>query len=454
MQKFKISFIVVLVLAYIFADRHISAKRWLSPPGIISSDVAIYYSYLPAFFVYNDISLSFIEKPGFNLIDKIWGFKMSDGHFVIKMSMGVALLNLPFFLVAHTYCLLTGTNASGFSTPYEISLVIGSFIYIISGFIFLRKLLLLYFSEWITALCLLCVGLGTNLLNYATHEACMAHGYLFCLFNIFIWYVIKWDKEPSYRNSAILGFAGGLISLIRPTDVMIFLILILYNVRKPQDLFDRLSAFLKKIPLFIVMFIMLLIVWLPQMIYWKHVTGQILYFSYVGDTFDFSQPHLFAGLFSYRKGWLLYTPIMIISIIGFFYMYRMVPSLFAGTLIFFLSSVYIIFSWWCWWYGGSFGQRPFVDMYGLLAIPLGCLFTVVFNKKWIFKLLLMAAVVFFIKLNIFQTRQYINGIIHWDAMTKEAYWAAWFRETYPPGFQYLLRTPDYKSAILHKEKLD
>ena len=91
-------------------------------------------------------------------------------------------------------------------------------------------------------------------------------------------------------------------------------------------------------------------------------------------------------------------------------------------------------------------MRPFIDMYGLLALPLGSLISVVFEKAWWKRMALVLLLFGGISLQLFQSRQYYIGNIHWDSMTKEAYWASFFKKYPPPGWHYLLAPPDYEGA--------
>src|SRR5690349_18012744 len=76
-----------------------------------------------------------------------------------------------------------------------------------------------------------------------------------------------------------------------------------------------------------------MIPWIPQMIYWKYYTGTFLFYTYGEEGFYFFNPQLFNVLLSYRKGWLVYTPIMVFALIGFFFMKKKCPDQFWGVLI-------------------------------------------------------------------------------------------------------------------------
>lgn len=73
---------------------------------------------------------------------------------------------------------------------------------------------------------------------------------------------------------------------------------------------------------------------MPQMLYWHYKTGMYIYDSYKnpGVGLDYLSPHIINVLFSYRKGWLLYTPVMIFSLIGFYFLYKKIGRFFMPVL--------------------------------------------------------------------------------------------------------------------------
>jgi hypothetical protein len=111
-----------------------------------------------------------------------------------------------------------------------------------------------------------------------------------------------------------------------------------------------------------------------------------------------------------------------------------------------MINLYIIWSWWCWWYGGGFGQRALIESYAVLAIPFASFSTFVINRKWPLRIVFLILTAALISLNIFQTRQYYRGVIHWDAMSKYTYWDSFFRTKIAPNMYNHLDHPDYKAA--------
>jgi hypothetical protein len=143
-------------------------------------------------------------------------------------------------------------------------------------------------------------------------------------------------------------------------------------------------------------------------------------------------------LFSFRKGWLLYTPLMGLALIGFVFLFRFRKALFWSIFAYFLVSFYVIASWSCWWYADSFSQRPMLPMYVFLALPFGFLLQWICDQKRIargfFALLLIALMA----LNQFQSWQFLKGMIHQSRMTETAFKAVFLKTKAPKDFQQLL----------------
>ncbi len=169
------------------------------------------------------------------------------------------------------------------------------------------------------------------------------------------------------------------------------------------------------------MALVILIIW-PQFLYYKFVTGNYLVFSYGKERFIFNRFHLWDILFSFRKGWLIYTPIMLFALYGIWFMKKQSIGIFNTSILILLPIyLYLVSSWWCWWYGGSFSQRSMIDLYPLLALPFSAFLFKLQNFNSISKKVLIAILNFILLLNIFQTVQYKYNIIDYDGMTAKEY---------------------------------
>jgi hypothetical protein len=359
----------------------------------------------------------------------------------------MAMLYLPFFTAAHIAAEPLGYSTSGYSLPYRIALVISSVFYLLLGAIFLRKFLLKYFSSNVVAITLITIILATNLLRYVTIEAAMSHAYSFTLISIFLFVIDNWYKKKSIKNTIFVGLLVGIISLIRPTNIVIVLLLVLWKVTTWEELKIRILFLLNKWYLVLLMILMFLMVWSPQFIYWKHVSGSFLFYSYPEDqSFFFSNPQLFSTLFSWRKGFFIYTPVMIFAFIGIGLLYKNKKYFFWPVIIYFLVSWYIMSSWWSWWYGGSLGQRPFIDSYGVFSIGLAMFLTWLTKLKPISKTILIIIFLLSASLGAWHTARYRGGSIHWNSMTKEAYFDSFWSKKPSAEWYKKIRKPDSKLA--------
>ena len=420
------------------------AKDWTRENKVIVADVVSYYAYLPASFIFHDIKL--VKKESFEK-GIFWPEPLPDGNQVIKTSMGMSVLYSPFFLAAHGIAKLFGLEAYGYSPIYKIGLLASAFFYLFIGLFFLRRVLKIYFSEQITALTILTIVLGTNLLNYATYDACTSHVYNFALINVFIWYTIQWYKSRQFFNLILLGLLSGLITLVRPSNIIVLVFFFTYGVFTKENLKQRIQLIFTKFHWFLFMALAFVLVWVPQFIYWWKITGHFVVNSYPDEQFFWGNPHFFDGFFSYRKGWLVYTPVMVFALAGIFLLFRKLKEFSWATLIFMSLATYIIVSWWCWWYGGSFGMRPFVDYYGLLAIPMALLFTELWNLKKIFRVVILSLVLLSIAQNNFFLEKYKRSTLHYDSTTKSSFWFKFWKLNPQEGYWELLEKPDYAKAL-------
>jgi hypothetical protein len=441
-----LSTLSILFVAFVCLVIDFSLKHWEKQNRVIEHDVHSYYAYLPAKFIYDDLK---IEKSDYRLDENyylFWPTYTQDGKAVIKTTMGLSFLYAPFFFAAHGYALITDYPENGISEPYKLLLLFSSIFYLIIGLDFLRKTLrILSFNESHIAIVLLLIGLGTNLLCYSSQSGTMSHTYSFCLISLFIFYSIKWHHQANNKNTIILGLLLGLISIIRPTNIIIVLFLALYGVTNWAEFKARLNFFRRECFLLNVIAFFAFLVWVPQLIYWKETTGAYFFNPFVDERFYFDRPRILEGLFSFRKGWLLYTPMMAFAVLGICLPYNEIKKIRAGVILFLLLNIYIIFSWWCWWYGGSFGQRSMIDSYALLALPLAFMVRFISEKPFL-KIPFYILAAFFIWLNIFQTYQYENLTLHWEGMTKELYFKQFGKMEKVPDYDTFISYPNFEDA--------
>jgi len=392
--------------------------------NVLSWDVFGYYLYLPAKFIYHDEGLhdmSWLNKimNTYSPSSTLYQVNiLADGHGVMRYPCGEALLVSPFFFIGHIWAIIFHFPADGFSAPYRFFYAIGGVVYSVIGIYYFRKILLNFFDEKLTALILVFIVAGTNLFEQTTLQNTLTHNFLFTLYSVLIYNTIMWHRDFKKASAFLIGLSIGLITITRANELVCLLIPLLWNVYDKESIKNKLQLITRQ-PLGILILISGIAIGLfPQLLYWKMHAGQWFYYSYddPGVGFEFASPFIIEYLFSFRKGWFIYTPLMIFAIAGFVFLYRNNRKIFWPVTFYFIVNLYIVSSWSIWWYaGGSFSSRSLVSSYALMALPFGY-FLQQFNTKWlkgIFAMLLL--------LNLFQTWQSSARIISNERMTSAYY---------------------------------
>lgn len=436
----------VLLCVVVLLWTNLNLKKWVEPSQVIRDDIVSYYGYLPATFIYHDLTLKFVDHPPAGYRGIFWPNTLPDGGRVIKMSMGLSIMYLPFFTIGHLVAGITGEIQDGYSPSYCLLLILGSVFYVIVGLILLRKILLNFFDDRITALTIVSVFLGTNLLYYSTTEPLMSHAFAFALNVLILYFVIEWHKNHSWKNIVRLGLTTGLLILVRPSDIVTVLIFFLYGIYSVRTLKEKWNLLISKWMQVALMGVCIFMVFFLQMLYWKWNSGDWLFYSYGKEKFYFGNAHVIDGLFSFRKGWLLYTPIMALALLGLIVARKFIRESFFAITVYTLFNIWIVTSWWCWWYGGGFGNRAFIDSYAFLALPLAAFYNLL-SKRKIMSILSTVIIFVLIVHQVFETFQYRFQAIHFDSMTKKAYMRTFLKLRPDDEFFKALRVPDYEQAV-------
>jgi len=436
----------VLLAASLIFGRFL-LPRWLTYDhlSIISWDVFGYYLYLPAQFIYQDIGItdfSWLQqildqyKPTIGFYQAYPG---PAGEYIMKYPMGMAIVFAPFFFLAHLLAGPLGYAADGFSWPYQFFLAMGCLLIAITGLWFLRKILLRFFSDKVTALVMVLLVWGTNYFQLSVYDSAMVHNALFTVYTLIIWFTFRWHALPKWRYAVPLGLLVGLAALIRPTEIIAAIIPLAWGIYGRDSWGRKVNLVSNHWKQVVAMVLLTFLVGSLQLIYWKLHAGTWIYYSYEeGETLRMFAPYIMFVLFSWKKGWLIYAPMMAFPLIGFIMLYRQRKKIFWAALLFFALSLLIVSSWTTWWFGGSLGQRALMQSYAVLALPFGAFITWILRRsKWIKALFLLIAL-FFIWLNLFQTWQYMTWIIDPSRMTKAYYMAIFGRTEVDPAARNLL----------------
>ena len=402
--------------------------KWQKPQGeaTLSYDVCGYYSYLPAIFIYKDLKkVAFHEAIDAKYQPQGGGFysalPSTNGNLVMKYTAGMAIMYAPAFFVAHALAAPLGFPADGFSAPYQFAISFWSLLWSFVGLFYLRKLLLkLNFTEGTVAAVLLLYVLTTNYLEYAAVTSAMTHSYIFTLYTLMLWQTVKFYERPKMSTAASIGVCIGLAVLARPTELIVMMVPALWGIFDKKTFLNRLNFVKTHFSKFLVTGIVIGILGSIQLIYWKWSSGHAIYNSYGPDDWmEWAHPHILDGLFSSRRGWLVYTPIMLFALAGFYQLYKKRRDLFWANFLFTILFIYVSFAHNIWWYGGSLGQRQMIQTMPMLALPFACFLEKVFEKNSR-KILFAIAVLPCLYLNLWWEYQAHQGGL-WRDETTQAY---------------------------------
>lgn len=406
-----------------------------------------YYYYLPMVFIHKTISLENLDMANeifnnYNPSSTLYQFTtMPDGRHIIRYASGQAVLYLPFFLIGHLIATLTEYPADGFSQPYNISILFGGLIYHIIGIALIARILLRFYTDKVVAITLFVLVFGTNMYSLLNGTALSTHGSALLLIAGFITIVDSYFRQKSIAKIFLAGCLFGLICINRPTDFITIIPAVLWPMvisgttvnQELKSLFTNAKHILPfLIPTMFFAFI--------QFGYWRYAGGSWFINSYgnPGEGLDFLTPYTIPFLFSFKSGWLLYTPLMalvlIFLLIKVFRRDRKMQIVFIYTLVF----IYLASSWTNWWYGGGFSQRAMVQAYVMLSFPLAGLVNYSFFKHTKLSSGLRVLIPLLVVLSIWQSTQYKNGVLTSDTVTADYYFSSFFDSEMDPTKKHLL----------------
>ena len=335
----------------------------------------------------------------------------------------MAVIYMPAFWAGHLYALASDEYpADGFSAPYQLAVLFYSLFLVGLGLFFLRKLGLVYFSDKIVALAIVILCFGSNYFQLTSTNTSSPHAILFTFYAILLFLVYKWHLNPTYRLSTLMASFFGIMVLARPNELLFCLIPIFWGVSSWSSFKDKLSFFLKNYKYLFFMLCIMACIGALQIMYWKFSSGQWLFDSYTNEDFKLLSPYLSEYLFSYKKVWLLYSPIFLLLIVGYVQLFKRSKQLFLPFLLHFIFTVWVLSSWDNWWYADSFSQRSIVQCYPAFFIPFAFAVDGFLKQKVVLKYISFTLILLIIGLNLFQTYQVKKEIIHTQSMSKAYYW--------------------------------
>lgn len=409
---------IIIICLFLFILNNFTGKS----DKIIVADGIGYYEYLPSIFIHHDF-IRLNKNTNLERVEPEFNYTNYQGKKINKYPCGTAILESPFFI----YTLLRNYDSisNGYEKPFQKSVFISTTFYLFLGLFFLKKLLRLYnIRNTIIFITQLFITLGSNIYFYTYYNGSFSHIYSFFLITLFIFLIKKLSQVFNYKTFFIAISCLGMIFLVRQVNILVILI-VPFIFGDWKNLKNTLFNILKEKKKLVLGFMIFFSIAFVQSVAWYFQVGSFIVYSYQGEGFNFLKPELFNILFSYKKGLFVYTPLLFLStLFSIFFIIKKRYFEFVSFILFFLILTYILSSWWSWYYGCSFGLRAYIDFYGILIIPLALLLNQLDFKK---NLIVFSMLLPTIPINLIQSYQYKEFIIHWIDMNKERYWTTFLK---------------------------
>ena len=393
----------------------------------ICSDGRGYYAWLPGIFIYHDLNFNFFD--GVEAKDSLCGGPVGgcmqdyrvyhDGAACNKYYPGASFMMLPFFAAAH-FITTTFTHyaPSGYSYPYfRLAGVSGIFYYMMGMLFFLAILVKMGLDTTQRAITILLVTFGTNIMYFAVDKPTYSHIYSFTLIAAFIYLLQCLRERYSARQVLLLSFITGWIFIARPVNLSILVIVPFIFRGQVRNILNEVKLKPARLALLLPGFIM------PALLLglYKISVGRFFVYSYGGESFDFLHPHFWQFLFSGTNGVFAYMPLLLMPFLLLPVWYTpAVRNYVAGAAVTLLFTCYIHSSWYCWWYGFSFGARTILDVAPLFGLVIGLSLRGADRKRYVVLLpAYLVATVLTVLLYHQKTHGYLNGFPindYWDAI--------------------------------------
>jgi hypothetical protein len=338
----------------------------------VSGDGVGYYSYLPSVVAHGSFDLGpvfdrfiAINTP---VARQFLEITLPNGLTADYKPIGAALLALPFYLVTHLIFLLLipGHQDPDVSAEYQLAFTAASLFYAVLAMVLLYRFVRSVFGQRPAWLATVGVVLATPLVAYVLFGASYSH--TFSVFTItafaILLYATRHDRTPGQWFTA--GLLGGLASITHVQEAL-FLMLVpaeaIWQVVNHAWSPRRLSGYA------------LLAVGVALPVVPQLVVDQVIFQKWLPQpapniAFDFAHPHLLDLLVSTHHGWLSWSPLVALGLIGLPAVIRRLEWFGVSLLLVGIGEFWINASLSDWWGGNAFGARRMTDQSLLIGLGL------------------------------------------------------------------------------------
>jgi hypothetical protein len=312
-------------------------------PYYILHDHTLFLDQATTYISHTDYSFRFVD--------------VGNGHYASLFPIVTPILILPFYIIPVTILNIPMTDLSLLTMGKFCAAVISALACI---FIFLacKK-----FVSWKIALATTLIFAFATSTWSISSQALYAHGVVELLLSAALFLMVRNESGESLTNIVLLGIISGLFVFNRPSDAILIIPVVLYVFR---FYFEKFKYFL----------VFAIIAGSPFLIYNLYVFGNPLGgYMPIASRLGFNVTTFinYIGLIAApNKGLLVFSPVLILAVIGFFLIWNKPENRLYTVLQYFIPVILLnlaIYALFDDWFGGNFyGSRYLTAVLPVLAI--------------------------------------------------------------------------------------
>jgi hypothetical protein len=369
----------------------------------VSGDGLSYYAYIRSALIDGDLNF-YNEDGNYNLHRQPmtpYYARTSTGYVHTVFSIGPALLWLPFTLLAHGWALLSNLPPDGYVFPYIFAMTFGTFLFSTLGLILTYQTTRVLISRKAAVWASLALWLGSAVTFYTFKDAAYSHAASFFAISLLVYWWQKLRQDLfSLQNALYIGVLVGVASLMRWQNVLFGIIPGIdlcftlaqrlrcnqtpHQIQNPAKTYapqhygqesEPSSLYLpyRMLTTSLMLVVGAAIAFSPQMAAWRVLYDRWLVIPQGSGFLRFTHNHVLKVLFSPYHGWFVYTPLVLLGMVGLVMFLRVKPRIAFVLLVALGLQIYISSTVVDWWAGYSFGMRRLINCTPILAIGLGFL---------------------------------------------------------------------------------
>jgi hypothetical protein len=330
-------------------------------------------------------------------LDSKMGIGYYNGHYYSTLPPGQSFIAIPFFLVGKGIWMglnYFGMNLSYISVTY-IPMAMLSSISAASTIALFHKLLTeLKFENKSTLLTSIILAFGTTSWIYAKTFFAQSLSMFLNFFGIYLIIMAAKSKKP--YKFFLAGIIIGIAITVRVSNILLVIPILVYLILRSQTS-KSFVLFLSGITPALSLLLLYNFLCFDN----PFITGyhyDLLYdYTSVASIFS-TNPivGLFGLLFSPGRGLFVYSPVLVLSIPGFYYFFKSNKEESILCILSFLV-ILLFYSSYTWWHGGlSYGPRFLTDIIPVFVLPIGKTLQKFSSNRyfWIFFYILLGFSVF------------------------------------------------------------